>query len=67
MATTKIPVPAAEERRRQPGGGLVEWVTSVDHKKIGLLHVFTSVAIFLLGGSSRCWCAWSWPAPACRC
>jgi cytochrome c oxidase subunit 1 len=49
MATIKIPVPAAEERGR-PRGGLVDWVTTVDHKKIGLLYIFTSVAIFALGG-----------------
>ncbi len=49
MATTEIP--ALEEERHPPGaGGLVDWITSVDHKKIGLLYVFTSVALFLLGG-----------------
>ena len=51
MATTEFPAPALEEEQRhQPGGGLVDWITSVDHKKIGLLYIFTSVAIFLLGG-----------------
>ncbi len=49
MATTESPAPALEEEHR-PQGGLVEWLTSVDHKKIGLLYIFTSVAIFLLGG-----------------
>jgi cytochrome c oxidase subunit I len=49
MATTEIPAPAAEERQ-QPRGGLVDWVTTVDHKKIGILYIFTSVAIFLLAG-----------------
>jgi cytochrome c oxidase subunit 1 len=57
MATTKIPAPALEERRHPPGGGLVEWVTTVDHKRVGILYIFTSVGVFLLGGSSRCWCA----------
>ena len=49
MATTRIPVPAAEERGR-PRGGLVDWVTTVDHKRVGFLYIFTAVAIFLLGG-----------------
>ncbi|HZD01823.1 MAG TPA: cytochrome c oxidase subunit I [Actinomycetes bacterium] len=49
MATTEFPAPALGEEH-PPRGGLVEWVTSVDHKKIGLLYIFTSVAIFLLGG-----------------
>jgi cytochrome c oxidase subunit I len=50
MATTKIPAPALEERRHPPGGGLVEWVTTVDHKRVGFLYIFTSVGIFVLGG-----------------
>lgn len=66
MATTKIPVPAAEERGR-PRGGLVDWVTTVDHKKVGLLYIFTAVAIFALGGSSRWWSAPSWPTRALGC
>jgi cytochrome c oxidase subunit I len=49
MATTEIPAPAAEERQH-PRGGLVDWVTTVDHKKVGILYIFTSVAIFLLAG-----------------
>jgi cytochrome c oxidase subunit 1 len=49
MATTEFPAPALEEEHR-PQGGLVDWLTSVDHKKIGVLYIFTSVAIFLLGG-----------------
>ncbi len=47
MATTELGVPALEEH---PRGGLVDWVTTVDHKKVGLLYIFTSVAIFLLAG-----------------
>ena len=50
MVTTEIPAPAAEERQQHPRGGLVDWVTTVDHKRIGILYIFTSVAIFLLAG-----------------
>jgi cytochrome c oxidase subunit I len=49
MATTQFPVPAVEEERH-PRGGLVEWLTTVDHKKIGLLYIYTSVAIFAAAG-----------------
>ena len=49
MATTELGVPALEEGGH-PRGGLVDWVTTVDHKKIGILYIFTSVAIFLLAG-----------------
>jgi cytochrome c oxidase subunit 1 len=49
MATTQFPVPAVEEGRHPPGG-LVDWLTTVDHKKIGLLYIYTSVTIFMLAG-----------------
>jgi cytochrome c oxidase subunit I len=49
MATTEIPAPALEPSIQAPTG-LVGWITTVDHKKVGLLYIFTSVAIFLLAG-----------------
>jgi cytochrome c oxidase subunit 1 len=48
MATTQFPVPTVEEEHAR--GGLLDWLTTVDHKKIGLLYIFTAVAIFALGG-----------------
>src|SRR3972149_5024995 len=30
--------------------GLMEWLTTVDHKKIGLLYIWTSFFFFLVGG-----------------
>jgi cytochrome c oxidase subunit 1 len=39
---------AREEAR--PRGGLVEWVTTTDHKRIGVLYMVTAFAFFLLGG-----------------
>ena len=49
MATTELGVPEVEAGGH-PRGGLVEWMTTVDHKKIGILYIFTSLAIFLLAG-----------------
>jgi cytochrome c oxidase subunit 1 len=49
MATTELGVPEVEAGGH-PRGGLVEWVTTVDHKKIGILYIFTSLAIFLVAG-----------------
>ena len=40
---------AREETR--PRGGLVEWVTTTDHKRIGVLYMVTAFAFFLLGGA----------------
>src|ERR1700694_6082347 len=42
-----FPVPAAEELRP---AGLLRWVTTVDHKDIGVLYLLTSLAFFALAG-----------------
>ncbi|HEY4792415.1 MAG TPA: cbb3-type cytochrome c oxidase subunit I, partial [Actinomycetes bacterium] len=50
MATTELPLPALPEAHHEERGGIVDWLTTVDHKKIGLLYILTSFAIFLAGG-----------------
>jgi cytochrome c oxidase subunit 1 len=45
MATTAL-TPAASAYR----SGLYEWLTTTDHKKIGILYVVNSFIFFLLGG-----------------
>ncbi|HEU4918671.1 MAG TPA: cytochrome c oxidase subunit I [Candidatus Limnocylindrales bacterium] len=45
MATTAL-TPAASAYR----SGLYEWVTTTDHKKIGILYLVNSFIFFLLGG-----------------
>jgi cytochrome c oxidase subunit 1 len=50
MATTELPRPAPPEAHDEHRGGLVDWVSTVDHKKIGILYIFTAFAIFLVGG-----------------
>jgi cytochrome c oxidase subunit 1 len=45
MATAALPRTAA-----QPRSGLMEWLTTVDHKKIGLLYIIMSFLFFLSGG-----------------
>ncbi len=44
MATTALR-PAATYR-----SGLYEWLTTTDHKKIGILYTFNSLILFLIGG-----------------
>jgi cytochrome c oxidase subunit 1 len=44
MATTVLR-PAATYRT-----GLYEWLTTTDHKKIGILYTFNSLILFLIGG-----------------
>jgi cytochrome c oxidase subunit I len=36
--------------RPQATGGLWSWLTTVDHKRIGKLYLFTALAFFLVGG-----------------
>jgi cytochrome c oxidase subunit I len=50
MATTELPRPALPEAHHEEPGGIVDYLTTVDHKKIGLLYIFTAFAIFLVGG-----------------
>jgi cytochrome c oxidase subunit I+III len=38
------------ERLWKEPSGLVGWLTTVDHKRIGLLYLFTSLAFFAAGG-----------------
>jgi cytochrome c oxidase subunit 1 len=50
MATTELPRPVHPGAHDEHRGGLVDWLTTVDHKKIGLLYILTAFAIFLVGG-----------------
>ena len=55
MATV-APAPASQrrldrlERIWKEPSGLVGWLTTVDHKRIGILYFFTSLAFFAAGG-----------------
>jgi cytochrome c oxidase subunit 1 len=46
MATTTLPRAATAGYR----GGLYEWITTTDHKKIGILYIVNSFIFFFLGG-----------------
>ena len=48
MATTTL-TPAASAYR----SGLYEWLTTTDHKKIGILYIVNSFIFFFLGGHPR--------------
>ncbi len=49
MAATDVATQALPARHA-PRGGLVDWITTVEHKKIGLLYMVTAVGVFLFGG-----------------
>ncbi|HEX4744153.1 MAG TPA: cytochrome c oxidase subunit I [Candidatus Limnocylindria bacterium] len=46
MAAIDTPFPVAHRRY----SGVLEWVTTVDHKKIGIMYLYTTFFFFLLGG-----------------
>jgi cytochrome c oxidase subunit 1 len=45
--TRVAPGPVVVEERRSP---LVEWLTTTDHKKIGILYLVTTFVFFFIGG-----------------
>src|ERR1044072_292589 len=47
MATTTYPQSGAYLSRR---ARIYDWVTTTDHKKIGVMYIVTSFTFFLLGG-----------------
>ena len=46
MATAERTFPVAQPRY----GGILEWITTTDHKKIGILYVWTTFLFFCAGG-----------------
>jgi len=45
-----VSVTLAEQPTEEHPGGLLDWLTTTNHKKIGLLYIGTTLAFFLLGG-----------------
>jgi len=52
MATTAAPTQAAHLNEHAYGeqSGIWSWLTTVDHKRIGVLYLFTALTFFLIGG-----------------
>jgi cytochrome c oxidase subunit I len=51
MATTKLPVPTpADAPSEEARAGLLDYLTTVDHKKIGILYLYTAFGVFFAGG-----------------
>ncbi|HEX6291201.1 MAG TPA: cytochrome c oxidase subunit I [Herpetosiphonaceae bacterium] len=48
MATTAVPIPQVGERRWWHTAW--EWITTVDHKRIGIMYIVTAIAFFVWGG-----------------
>ncbi len=61
MATTETQVPVKEAA---PRSGLRDWLTTIDHKKIGILYGATALVFFILGGLEALVIRWQLARPA---
>ena len=50
MATTAAAPPYARPEPFVERTTVKDWLTTVDHKKIGILYLYTSLAFFIIGG-----------------
>jgi len=50
MATGSVVTPGRISRPAWTQRGIGSWLTSTDHKKIGLMYMFSAFAYFLIGG-----------------
>jgi len=50
MATQTAPLPLTEPSRRPATAVLHEWITTVDHKKIGLMYIGYALLFLVVGG-----------------
>src|SRR5687768_14545120 len=49
MATATAPIHATAHYHEEPTG-VMSWLTTVDHKRIGVLYLYSSLFFFLVGG-----------------
>ncbi|HMG97015.1 MAG TPA: cbb3-type cytochrome c oxidase subunit I, partial [Gemmatimonadaceae bacterium] len=50
MASTAYPAPAHAPAYSGGQSGLWAWLTTVDHKRIGILYLYTALGFFMFGG-----------------
>ena len=50
MATTVRPAPGHAPEPYSEQSGLWSWLTTVDHKRIGILYLYTALGFFIWGG-----------------
>src|ERR1700689_1282276 len=52
MATYAAPAPQVSSHRVEPReSGLTSWITTTDHKRIGIMYMVTTFVFFCLGGT----------------
>jgi cytochrome c oxidase subunit 1 len=46
----QVAAPPPEPRRRPAAEGVIAWLTTTDHKRVGMLYILTAFGFFLVGG-----------------
>jgi len=63
MAVGTIATRGRVSRRRWSDTALGSWVTTTDHKKIGILYIYTGIIFFFLGGIEASLIRWQLAQP----
>src|SRR5829696_5596827 len=63
MATAAAPLPQARREEIYGPSGLWAWLTTVDHKRIAILYLYTSLFFFIVGGLEAVLMRWQLRAP----
>ena len=50
MAVMDATLPSVRHARVDKSKGILGWITTVDHKKIAIMYLFTTFFFFLIGG-----------------
>src|SRR5688500_3255727 len=50
MATATAPIHATAHEYHEEPTGVMSWLTTVDHKRIGVLYLYSSLFFFMVGG-----------------
>ncbi|MFI5310785.1 MAG: cytochrome c oxidase subunit I [Gemmatimonadales bacterium] len=66
MATTAAPTFAPSKAASYEPSGIWSWITTVDHKRIGLLYLYTALAFFVIGGLEAALIRWQLALPNSR-
>ena len=67
MATTATAPAYAPSESYVGESGIWSWLTTVDHKRIGTLYLFTSLFFFVVGGLEAAMLRWQLAAPNSTC
>src|SRR5215470_8155629 len=51
MSVESTPIQRIESAQRLPLNGTYEWLTTVDHKRLGILYILFALVFLIIGGT----------------